>query len=76
MDVKLVDCRVLVNQGKEVDFMVDENVILKFRDRVCVSDVLELKNMILEEIHRSSLSIHPRTTNIYQDLKNYFGGHV
>jgi hypothetical protein len=74
--VELVDCRVLVNQGKEVDFMVDENVILKFRDRVCVSDVLELKNMILEEIHRSSLSIHPMTTNIYQDLKNYFGGHV
>lgn len=56
--------------------MVDENVILKFRDRVYVSDVLELKNMILEEIHKSSLSIHPRTINIYQDLKNYFGGHV
>lgn len=31
---------------------------MKFRDRVCVSDVPKLNRRILEEGHRSSLSIH------------------
>lgn len=55
-----------------MDFKVDENVIMKFRDRVCVPYFLELKNRILEEGHKSSLSIHPRATNMYQDLKKLF----
>jgi len=53
-----VDRVVLVNQGKGVDFILDENDILMFRDRVCVPDVSKLKKRILEESHRSSLSIH------------------
>ena len=58
-DLELVDRVVLVNQGKGVDFRLDENGVLMFCDRVCVPDVLELKKRILDEGHRSSLSIHP-----------------
>ena len=68
-DLELVDRVVLVNQGKGVDFRLDENGVLMFRDRVCVPDVLELKKQILEEGHRSSLSIHPGATKMNQDLK-------
>lgn len=32
----------------------------------------ELKKLILEEIHRSSLSIHPGDTKMYQDIKKIF----
>lgn len=32
----------------------------------------ELKRMILDERHRNSLSIHPRATKMYRDLKNMF----
>ena len=71
-DLELVDRVVLVNQGKGVDFRLDENGVLMFRDRVCVPDVLELKKQILEEGHRSSLNIHPRATKMYQDLKWLF----
>lgn len=46
--------------------------MLRFRGRVCVSDNFELKKMILEESHRSSLSIHPVATKMYQDLKKMF----
>jgi hypothetical protein len=63
---------VLINQGKEKDFRVDENGIMKFRDRVCVPNVPELKRMILEEGYRSSLSIHPEAMKMYQDLKKLF----
>jgi len=71
-DLKLVDRVVLVNQGKGGDFRLDENDVLMFRDRVCVPDVLELKRQILDEGHRSSLSIHLGATKMYQDLKRLF----
>ena len=66
-----MDSVVLVNQGISVDFRLDENGVLMFRDRVCVSNVL-LKKRILEEGHMSSLSIHPGATKMYQDLKRLF----
>ncbi|MCI35320.1 hypothetical protein A2U01_0056541, partial [Trifolium medium] len=50
---------VLIREGKEIDFGVDENGVEKYRGRVCVHDVLELRKMILEEGHQSGLSIHP-----------------
>lgn len=62
----------LINQVKEVDFIVDKNGIMRFRDRVCVPNFPELKNRILEEGHMSSLSIHPGATKMYQDLKKMF----
>jgi hypothetical protein len=67
-----VDRVELVNQGKGVDFRLYENPVLRFRDRVCVLDVLELNKRILDEGQRSSLSIHPRATKMYQDLKRLF----
>ncbi|MCI85458.1 hypothetical protein A2U01_0106737, partial [Trifolium medium] len=48
-----------INEGKEVDFGIDENGVVRYRGRVCVPDVPELRKMILEEGHRSGLSIHP-----------------
>jgi len=68
-DLELVDHVVLVNQGKGVDFRLDQNGVLMCRNRVCVSEVPELKKRILDEGHRSSLSIHPEATKMYQDLK-------
>jgi len=71
-DLELVDRVVLVNQGKGGDFKLGENCVLMFRGRVCVPDVLELKRQILDKGHRSSLSIHPGATKMYQDLKRLF----
>src|SRR4051812_28396910 len=45
---------------------------MRFGNSVCIPDVLELKKSILEEKHRSSLSIHPGATKMYQDLKRLF----
>ncbi|MCI88889.1 hypothetical protein A2U01_0110177, partial [Trifolium medium] len=49
----------VVEEGKEANFKVDENGVMRFRGRVCVPDIPELKKMIMEEGHRSGLSIHP-----------------
>ncbi|MCI29287.1 retrotransposon protein, partial [Trifolium medium] len=67
-----MDKLVFINEGKETDFKVDENGIMRYRGRVCVPDVPELKKMILEEGHRSGLSIHPGVTKMYQDLRKLF----
>jgi len=40
--------------------------------RDCIPDNDEMRKMILEESHRSSLSIHSGATKMYQDLKKLF----
>lgn len=62
----------LISQGKEVEFQVDENSVMRFRDRVYVPYFPELKQKFLEEDHRSWLSIHLGSTKMYQDLKKIF----
>ncbi|MCI79802.1 hypothetical protein A2U01_0101073, partial [Trifolium medium] len=58
-DAKLLKYKALIEQGKKVDIEVDINGVMRCRGRVCVPGVPELKRMILEEVHRSNLSIHP-----------------
>jgi len=71
-DVKFVDLFIGENQTKVNDFKVDDQGVLRFRGRICIPDDDEMKKMILEESHRSSLSIHPGATKMYHDLKKLF----
>jgi hypothetical protein len=50
-------------------FRVDENGVLWFKDRLVVPKDEKLKDQILSEAHSSSLSIHPGSSKMYQDLK-------
>ena len=45
---------------------------MRFEDRICVPNNEEIKKMILEEAHKSKLSMHPRTIKMYQDLKKTY----
>jgi len=46
--------------------------ILHFREKVCVPRKPALRKMLLEEWHKSRLSIHPGMTKMYKDLKATF----
>ena len=46
--------------------------MLRFKGRVCVSSDAEVKRLILEEGHKSRLSLHLGMTKMYQDLKENF----
>lgn len=48
LDLGLIDRLVLINQGKEVEFKVDEIGIMEFCDIVYVPYISELKQRILE----------------------------
>ena len=50
-------------------FKLDTQGVLRFRNRICIPDDVEIKKVILEESHKSKLSIHPGATKMYQDLK-------
>ena len=54
------------------DFALGDDGILRFQDRVCVPDDVEVKKLILKEGHKSRLSLHPGMTKMYQDLKETF----
>jgi len=52
-----------VKEGRGVDFFLI-NDVLWFRDRICVPDIPELKEL-LKEAHDSTLVTHPRSTKMY-----------
>jgi len=58
-------------EGNTLDFTVQEG-ILKFRNRLCVPKNPELKRELLKELHDSTLSTHPGSTKMYQDLKSHY----
>jgi len=51
-----------------------DDVILRFKERIkiCVLQDAELKIIILDEGHKSKLSLHPGMTKMYQDLTKMF----
>jgi len=71
-EVKLVDLMVGSNQTEDSDFKVDDQGVLQFRIRICIPYNAKIKKIILEESHRSNLSIHPGATKMYHDLKKLF----
>ena len=45
---------------------------MRYQGRLCVPNVYDLRNQILEEAHGSHYSIHPDSTNMYHDLREVF----
>src|ERR1044072_709367 len=71
-DEELIEKRNLVTQGKAPEFTVGNDDILRCQGRVCVPKDAEMRKLILDEGHRSRLSLHPGATKMYQDLKIHF----
>ena len=61
-----------IGNGKEIEFTINEDGALYFKDRVCVPDDNDLRKAILEEAHGGSFAIHPGSIKMYQDLKMSF----
>ena len=59
-------------EGKETEFLVNEDGFLYYRDQVCVPNDDGLKKSIIEEAHSGSFGIHLGSTKMYQDLKTSY----
>lgn len=54
-----------ITLDKQSSFILRANGVLRLQDRIYVPSILELRKMILEEGHMSSLSIYPGATKMY-----------
>ncbi|XP_024965169.1 uncharacterized protein LOC112505504 [Cynara cardunculus var. scolymus] len=54
------------------NFRVNDKGIIWFSNRLCVPDNPELKKAVMSESYNSLFSIHPGSTKMYRDLKQYF----
>lgn len=57
---------------KTTEFDENTDGIVRLKGRICVPNDKMTKNLILEEVHKSKLSIHPGATKMYQDLKKIY----
>jgi hypothetical protein len=53
-------------------FRKDDQGVLWFKDRIVVPKNAEVHQQILDEAHLSRYSIHPKSTKMYQDLKQHY----
>lgn len=70
-DVQKLDLH-LMNQGKEAEFNVDDDGLMRFQNRIYVPDIAKFKRLISEEGHKSNLNNHRGDTKMFQDLKRIF----
>ncbi|TYK27790.1 hypothetical protein E5676_scaffold749G00100 [Cucumis melo var. makuwa] len=59
-------------KGLEVEFELRTDGAIVKQGRLCVANISELKNVILEEAHSSAYSMHPGSTKMYITLKKTY----
>jgi hypothetical protein len=67
-DEKIQEIKSNIKEEKSHGFLEDDGV-LWYKGRICVTNIKELKDKILHEAHESAYSIHPGGNKMYQDLK-------
>ena len=71
-DPILLELKGAVNNQKVEDFSQGGYGVLRYQGRLCVPNVGELRQQILEETHNSRYSIHPGATKMYRDLREIY----
>jgi hypothetical protein len=61
-----------IHEKIEADFRKDDQGIIWFNDRIVVPKDADVRQQILDEAHLSRYPIHPGSTKMYQDLKQYY----
>ncbi|GJZ47987.1 retrotransposable element Tf2 [Tanacetum coccineum] len=61
-----------VEDGKHTEFIFDDDGIVWFENRLCVPNDQVLRGKVMTEAHSSPFTIHPGSTKMYRDLKQYF----
>ncbi|KAJ4706492.1 putative Retrotransposon protein, Ty3-gypsy subclass [Melia azedarach] len=61
-----------VNDGLRTDFLLKDDGLLVMGNRLCVPNDSELNKQILEETHSSAYTMHPGSTKMYRNLREYY----
>jgi hypothetical protein len=68
-DEKINEIRQLILEGRGIYFWEDTEGVVWFKDRLCVPNVQSIRELILNEAHETTYSIHPGSEKMYQDIK-------
>lgn len=71
-DAELMKIRGQLESESIPDFHLHEDGSVWMRGRLCVPSSRELRDEVMDEAHNSRFSIHPGSTKMYQDLKQYY----
>ena len=71
-DPILVELEEKVREGKFTDFNLDDEGVRWVSGRLCVSDVDNLREEILEEAYFVAYNVHPGTTKMYHNIKDLY----
>ena len=62
----------LIVEGRGPHFGIDDQGVVKFKDRLVVPSNGKRRRKILDEAHNSKLSIQPRSNKMYHDLRHLY----
>jgi hypothetical protein len=68
-DEQIQEIKRNIKEDKSPEFIEDDQGVLWYKERICVPDIKEIKNLIHWEVDDSAYSIHPGGNKMYQDLK-------
>ncbi|OMO65120.1 reverse transcriptase [Corchorus capsularis] len=72
VDSTLQKVRANIETSAPSDFRIHDDGSLRFGDRLCVPNDVEIKKVILDEAHYSGYTVHPGWTKMYRDLKETY----
>ena len=62
----------LIAEGHGPQFSIDEQGVVRYKNRLVVPSNEEIGRKILNETHHSKLSIHPGSNKMYHDLRHLY----
>src|SRR5262249_37498949 len=71
-DSSIFEIKKRMENGRALEFHMDEDDVLRYRGKICVPGQEDLKKELLREAHYSSYSIHPGGNKMYYDLKKLY----
>jgi len=67
-----MEIRRQTGENKAPDFRVDNRGTLWYKDRICVPQKGDFRQIIMDEAHNSAYSVHPGSTKMYMDLRQKY----
>ena len=56
-------------EAKKGEFTIALDGTVRFKGRIYVPEMVDLRDQLFKEAHKTPYSVHPGTTKMYQDLK-------
>jgi hypothetical protein len=71
-DLEIPHIKKLMAEGHGSHFGIDEQGVVRYKNRLVVSNNDELRRKILDEAHQSKLSIHLGSNKMFHDLRQLY----